>query len=375
MSTKATLIIGTSEQNADLYYRTGFFVPDPCVYIEHDGAKIIVLSDLELGRARELAVVDSVLSLTELRGRLGAKRGVTDGLADIVDLVFKDRGIKRAAVPGDFPIKYADSLRKRGYRISVSKDEPFFSERIRKKPEEVKYIAETQRKTERAMARAVEMIRSSGVRGKRLYLGGKLLTSERIKGEINAMLAGLGCSSAHTIVASGVQGSMPHHSGEGPIVAHTPVVIDIFPRSQSTGYYGDMTRTVVKGEPSPQAVKMYKAVLKAQRTALGLIKAGVEVNRVHDAVVESFAEAGFVTGLLDGKQQGFLHSTGHGLGLEIHEPPRIASTNTTLQEGMVVTVEPGLYYEKIGGVRIEDVVVVVAGGCRNLNRFSKKFRV
>jgi len=375
MSSKTILIIGTSESSPDLYYRTRLFVPDPCIYVEHRGKRILVLSDLELDRGRALAQVDSVLSLSELRARISPEKQKNATTADIVDAIFSILRVKSATVPGDFSLKHADRLRAMGYDIIPSAREPLFPERMRKTPAEVALIKQVQRQTERAMRVAIEMISGSTVKRRRLYVGGKVLTSEMVKGAINSFLAGLGCTASHTIVASGMQGSLPHHVGTGPLIAHTPIVIDIFPRSQTTGYYGDMTRTVVKGEPSPEAAKMYKAVQKGQKLALRLIKAGVKGGVVHESVMDFFASKGFDTGVVDGKHQGFIHSTGHGLGLEIHEPPRITSDDTVLKEGMVLTVEPGLYYGSIGGVRIEDVIVVTEGGCENLNRFSKRFEV
>jgi Xaa-Pro aminopeptidase len=228
------------------------------------------------------------------------------------------------------------------------------------------------KETVKAMDLAVKMIASSEIRGNRLYLKGGLLTSERVKGEINAGLSRKGLTASHTIVACGVHSSMPHHGGEGPIYPDKPVVIDIFPRSQTSGYFGDMTRTVVRGEPSPGLVKMYDTVLRGQKLAIGMVKAGVRVRDIHSAVVDYFRSRGFETGVIGGKAQGFIHSTGHGLGLEIHEPPRISLGEEVLETGNVVTVEPGLYYEKTGGVRIEDVVVVEKNGCTNLTRYPKK---
>jgi Xaa-Pro aminopeptidase len=369
------LIIDSSEQNADLLYRTGFFIPDPAIFVEHRKKKMLFLSDLELERARKEARVDMVFPLSEYRKRISPKRRSKAGFTDIVDLIFKEYGIKRAVVPGRFPLRYADELRKLGYKITYKKKEPFFEERLKKTPREVGYIREALRKTARAMGIAIEMIASSEIRKGRLFLGGKELTSERIKGEVNAELSRMGYVASHTIVACGVHSSMPHHSGEGPIFVNQPIVIDIFPRSQKNGYFGDMTRTVVKGTPSVELKRMYRAVLKGQRLAISLIRDGVKAKEVHQAVVELFKKLGFETGNIDGKQQGFIHSTGHGLGLEIHEPPRIGPGDDILREGNVVTVEPGLYYERLGGIRIEDVVVVKKDGCVNLTRYPKVFRV
>lgn len=374
MKQDTLLMIGSSENNADLYYRTKFFVPDPFIFMEHKGKKIVVLNDLEVDRGREQAKVDTVLSLTEYRKKLPKKRKKV-GFPDIVNLIFKEHGIKGALVPGDFPIKYADELRKFGYKVSYKKEEPFFKERTKKSPKEIEFIKDSLRKTGRAMDVAIRMISSAEVRGNELFLDNRVLTSERIKGEINAELSRLGCTASHTIVACGIHSSMPHHTGEGPILVGRPIVIDIFPRSQENGYFGDMTRTVVKGEPSKELTKMYNTVLKGQKLGISLIKDGVKVRDVHGAIVELFRKNGFETGNIDGKQQGFIHSTGHGLGLEIHEPPRVGAIDGILEEGNVVTVEPGLYYEKLGGIRIEDVVVVTKDGCLNLTRYPKKFRI
>ncbi len=375
MKQDTLLIIDSSESNADLYYRTGFFVPDPVIFVEHEGKRILVLSDLELDRGNEEANVEKVVSLSEYRKKLPSRKRKLSGMTDIVDLVFKELRIKRAVVPGSFPIRFADELRKLGYKISYKKKEPFFEERLKKTPQEIKFISDSLRKTEKAMDLAIGMVASSEVRGKRLLVNGRALTSEMIKSEINAELSRLGCVASHTIVACGVHSSMPHHTGEGPLFAGQPIVIDIFPRSQVSGYFGDMTRTVIKGIPSKELEKMYQTVLKGQRLGMSLIKHGAKVKEIHKAIVQFFKKSGFETGTIDGKQQGFIHSTGHGLGLEIHEPPRVGSTEGVLEEGNVVTVEPGLYYEKLGGVRIEDVVVVKKGGCVNLTKYPKRFRI
>ncbi len=374
MKHDALLIIASSEISADLLYRTRFFVPDPIIFIEHRGKKLIILSDLELDRGKEESDVDEVLSLSEYRKKLPSRKRKRAGFTDIVNLVFRERGIKSALVPGDFPIKYADELRRLGYRIRY-KEGLFFEERLKKTPEEVRFISDSLRKTERAMGRAIEMISSSRIRDGKLFLNGSPLTSEIIRGEINSELSRLGCTALNTIVACGIHSSMPHNRGEGPLFAGQPIVIDIFPRSQESGYFGDMTRTVVKGEPSKELEKMYQTVLKVQKLGLSLIKHHARVKDIHGAIVEFFKKSGFETGMMDGKQQGFIHSTGHGLGLEIHEPPRVSFTDTILEEGNVITVEPGLYYEKLGGVRIEDVVVVKRDGCTTLTRYPKRFRV
>lgn len=372
---KTLLIIDKSESNADLYYRTGFSVPDPCIYIEHKGKKILVLSDLEIDRGRDEADVDKVLSFTDylIKFTQNAKR--RPGFTDIVDLIFKELKIKRVTVPGSFPLKYADGLRKLGYKIISNSTEPFFEGRLKKNKHEVLCLRQSLKKTADAMRVGVDIISSSEIRKGKIYYENRVLTSEIVQGEINSYLSKNGFTASHTIVASGVQGSMPHHTGSGPIIQGTPVVIDIFPRSEHTGYFGDMTRTVIKGEPSKELKKMYKTVLEGQKLGISKIKHGVKSKHIHKAIVDYFDKCGFKTAPIDGKQQGFIHSTGHGLGLEIHEPPRIGMGDDILEAGNVVTVEPGLYYEKLGGIRIEDVVLVTKTGCEVLSSFPKRFKV
>ncbi len=375
MKTETLLIIDTSENSADLYYRTKFFAPDPIIYIEHNGEKILILSDLELDRGKSEASVDTVLSLTDYYKRLVSKGRKRLGLVDVVDLALSEREIKKAIVPGSFPIKYADELRKLGYTITPKSKEPLFQERLKKNDEEVSFIKDALRKTARSMDVAIRLIASSQIKKNKLYVNGQALTSEMVKGEISAELSKAGFIASHTIVSCGGHSSMPHHSGKGVIYADKPVVIDIFPRSQDTGYFGDMTRTIIRGEPSKELIKMYNTVLRGQKLAIGLIKDGVKASDIHGAVMDYFDSHGFTTENANGRAQGFIHSTGHGLGLEIHEPPRLGSTDETLQTGNVVTVEPGLYYEKLGGVRIEDVVLVEDNGCVNLTKYPKRFRV
>lgn len=375
MEHNTLLIIDSSENSADLYYKTSFFVHDPIIFIEHKGVRMLVLSDLELDRGKKEAKVDMVLSFSEYRNKLPSKKRKKASLTDIVDLIFREKKIIKAIVPGKFPIQYADELRKFRYDISYRKKEPFFEERRKKTPQEIEFIRKSLRNGARAMDLAIRMIASAEIRRNKLFLDGRVLSSERIKKEINIELSKLDCTASNTIVSCGIHSSMPHHTGEGPIFAGQPVIIDIFPRSQETGYFGDMTRTVVKGNASKELEIMYRTVLKGQKLGIRLIKDGVKAEEVHEAIVNFFRKSGFDTSSVNGKKQGYIHSTGHGLGLEIHEPPRIGPGDEVLKTGNVITVEPGLYYEKLGGIRIEDVVVVNKDGCVNLTKYPKKFRV
>jgi len=202
-------------------------------------------------------------------------------------------------------------------------------------------------------------------------LEGEVLTSERVKRMIAGYLLERDYLAGHAIVAGGEQACDPHEEGHGPLKADQAIIIDIFPRSVATRYHGDLTRTVLRGQASDALRKQYAAVRAAQEEALASIRAGVEGPVVHARVCGLFEAQGFRTGEVGGRMQGFFHGTGHGLGLEIHEPPRVSKVPATLQAGNVVTVEPGLYYPGVGGVRLEDVVLVTEDGCSNLVKYPK----
>jgi len=366
---EARLIIAASERDADLYYATRFLAPDPFPFFQIGTERVMMASDLELGRARNQAAVETILPLRSYEER--ARERITQPtLLDAVDEVLRERGVQHLVVPGNFPTEHADTLRSRGYELRV-KAGIFFEERLVKSEVEIGWIDEAQRWAEEAMGMAIQAIREAEIRGHALYRAGEPLTSEGVRKLIQHALLDRDCFAEHTIVAGGEHGSDPHHEGTGPLSPHQPIVIDIFPRSSRTRYFADITRTVVRGRASSRVRQMYEAVLQAQAHALASIRHEADGAAIHEEVTAVFEGLGFRSGEVNGRMQGFFHGTGHGLGLEIHESPRIGKRGAILRSGNVVTVEPGLYYPGEGGVRIEDVVVVTKTGCRNLTRFEK----
>jgi Xaa-Pro aminopeptidase len=238
-----------------------------------------------------------------------------------------------------------------------------------KTPEQVAAIEETQRAVEAAMARVVSYLRDSAQP-----------SAEVAHAFIDGELKARGCESPEGhIVACGPAGAEPHEAGRGLIRRGEPIVIDIYPRSKTSGYFADMTRTVCLGQPPDKLQYMYDAVLRAQELALSIVKPGVKCSDIQSAVENLFVLAGFETsgkGTEFAYAEGFVHGVGHGVGLDIHEAPRIGRASAdVLEEGDVVTIEPGLYYKDIGGVRLEDMVLVTAGGSRNLTVFPKEFQI
>jgi Xaa-Pro aminopeptidase len=369
----ARLMVADSERDANMLYATRMFVPDPFIWFELRGRTYAVLSDLEIDRARKQAAVDRVLSLAAYQRQVKLAGAKQPRFSDVLNHVLHEFRIRSVEVPTSFPIGIAKQLR--GIRLSVKPD-PFFPEREIKTSVEVAKLAKAMRLAEEGMQSAVNALRLSRIgRDGFLYRRGKKLTAEDVQGVINATIAGLGGIASHTIVACGNQGCDPHEGGHGPLRAHTTIILDIFPRDTRTGYCGDITRTVVRGRANEAIQKLYATVGKAQQFAFRKLRAGVNGQEIHGGIQKLFVDAGYETSRVRGRMQGFFHGTGHGLGLEVHERPRVSAVSEVLRTGQVVTVEPGLYYWGVGGVRLEDVAVVQRNGARNLARFPKVLEI
>ncbi len=371
---QACLIIADSEKDANLYYATQFLAPDPFIFIEVNQKKTLLMSDLEIDRAKNQAKVDDVLSLNQWIEKASQKKSGKAGSLDAVDSLLKEYNINSIVVPASFPLVYGDDLRHRGYTVEVKKD-PFFEQRMIKTEEEIEKITQVLRHTEEALESAIQLIASSEIKSGFLYSHGQPLTSELIKKVINVTLMGFECVAQHTIAACGKDAVDPHNEGSGHFRADEPIVLDVFPQSSKTRYFADITRTVMKGRASEKVKKMYQAVLEGQEIAFRKIKDGADGQVIHQEITDYFESMEFHTGEKEGRIQGFFHGTGHGLGLEVHEAPRIGRSRETLKTGMVVTVEPGLYYLDNGGIRLEDMVVVTPNGVNNLTKAPKILQV
>jgi Xaa-Pro aminopeptidase len=371
----AILFYDDTSRNSDLLWRSGFQAGDPFLYFERKGRKAIVASDLEIGRVRDQARVHTVLPLSRYNKRL-KKRGIeTPGPADVIAEIFRERKVEKVLVPGSTRIDFVTKLKKTGLKVRHRED-PFFPEREIKTEEEIEKIRSAVRATEAAVTEGVAAIARSSIRRGKLYLDGSVLTSERVRGIIDGHLLANGHLGRGTIVAGGDHAVDPHNHGHGPLLAHRPIILDVFPKCAETGYHADMTRTVVRGRIAPRVREMYDAVNDACELAFDALREGVSGKAIHEDIQALFEDRGFRTGPRDGKMEGFFHGTGHGVGLEVHERPRISgAVDDTMRAGHVVTVEPGLYYPGLGGVRIEDLVVVRKDGCENLNSFEKSLEL
>jgi Xaa-Pro aminopeptidase len=315
-----------------------------------------------------------VLSLSRYQKQLRDEGLKRPGFADVICRVFRERRIRNACVPQNFPHGVAVDLQRRKIRVKPLPE--VFPQREFKSPAEVTKISDALRKSEVGMEAALRVLRASKIRGRSLLYQGTPLTSERLRAAIDKAIIDKGGLASHTIVAGGEQGCDPHDSGHGPLHANEPIILDIFPRSQSTGYFGDLTRTVVRGRASEPVRKLYATVQGAQKRAFQSMRPGVPTMEIHKTVQEFFQKEGYKTGKKNGRMQGFFHGTGHGLGLEIHEQPRMGPNSPgKLKAGQVITVEPGLYYPGVGGVRLEDVALLTAKGNRNLTRCPQALEI
>jgi Xaa-Pro aminopeptidase len=369
------LIVADSEREANMLYATGLFVPDPFIYLNFGGRPMLVMSDLEIDRARAQAPHCRVVSLSAYQQKLRRDGVKSPGFAHVIRQILREKKIRRAVVPDNFPLGLAKELKKLGVKLKPRAG--VFPKRDIKSTDEGRKISAALTMAEVGMAEGMEVLRRSKIgRNRRLIYHGLPLTSERLRAVIDcAILQACGLA-ANTIVAGGRQACDPHERGHGLLRANEPIILDIFPRSQKTGYFGDITRTVVRGRANEAVKKLYDTVWRGQKIGFEKIRANVPTADVHKAVQNLFVQQGYKTGRRDGRMEGFFHGTGHGLGLEIHESPRLGATSAgKLRAGHVVTVEPGLYYPEIGGVRLEDVALVTGNGAKNLTRFEKVLEI
>ncbi|MEI6034010.1 MAG: Xaa-Pro peptidase family protein [Verrucomicrobiae bacterium] len=371
----AKLMIASSEACADLLYATRFRAPDAFAFLQAGDKKLLLLSDLEVDRGRREAQVDRVDAYSDIERVVGPeKKAAPASYARVVAGWLRTNKARRLVVPKDFPLGLARQLKKEGVRLKPAKGE-FFPERETKSQSEIRALEAAVRIAECGMARAMEVLQSSiPRRDRRLAIGRRILTSELLRTEIEmAVVRAGGEARGDTIVAGGEQACDPHGRGSGPLRANELIIVDIFPRDSRTGYFGDITRTVVRGAASDAHRRIWETCLAGQEIALKHMRPGEKGGPAHEAIKKFFTSAGYPTEIRDGRWQGFFHGTGHGLGLEVHEAPRFAAA--TFRPGQVITVEPGIYLPGLGGVRHEDVALITARGPKLLTSAPKPLEI
>ena len=362
------LLVSDSLSSKELRHEIAEGVGDPMIFIEHEGKRILVGSILEQSTFEKREdVVDEYwtfndLGLEELvKNQSFPKDHTFDELAV---RALEKLGVFAATVPGNFRLATADYLRDKGVELTVDFDE-WKMRRRRKAPWEIEGIERAQRAADTAMMTAARMLRDAEpTLDGHLRYEGEILTSELIRVAMQAELLGSGAYSEEILVQCGDASLSGHELGSGPIMVDQSVVIDVFPIDRRTTCWSDMTRTYVAGRPSDELRNLHAHVRKALDIAFDSLKPGTA--NAHQAVADYFHDQGFPTAShhegSEPLRDGFFHSLGHGVGLETHEPPALGRRPDELVEGDVVAVEPGLYFAGIGGVRLEDTVVVTSDG-------------
>ena len=375
------LIIGDTFRSPELRHEIPLGVPDPFVYLERDGARHVYVGSMEAPRIRGLGLDLTVHPLEEVGIDELLARGldVHETRIEWVARSCAHAGLTTAVVPHTFPGGYLDRVRADGIELIV--DQATFDARRRVKTgPQLAGILRAQRAAEAALATGIELMREAEVADGLLRLDGEMLTVERVKAAMKGVFAEHGCTAEDFVVAPGPQGAAGHDMGHGPIPAGVPVVFDLWPRDDASSCYADMTRTVAVGPVSEQVADWYRVTREALTAATALVRPGIECRAVFDAVCAIYEGAGYPTQrtktpgeVLD---NGFFHGLGHGVGLEVHEGPYLGLLpGGRLVAGDVITLEPGAYDQAVGGVRLEDLVLVTAAGCDVLTEFPYEMEV
>lgn len=368
------LIYADPGRSPEMRHEVPLAIPDAFLYVERNGSRHVVLTSFEIDRIKELGIglephAYEEFGFDELIAR-GLERDEVY-LALVVNAC-KSFGVTNAVVPPSFPIAFADRLRAEG--VELRPDRELFAQRRRAKSAvELEGMRRAQRAAEAGMDAARDMLRRAEPGGSVLVLDGEPLTSERIKHALHAVFTAHGMVADEFIVSHGPQSAVGHDMGSGPIAPGESVILDLWPKDIATGCFADMTRTFVVGEPSEEIREYHRLVKEALDRSIEAIRPGVAGSSVFDLSCEVFEQAGHPTQRTkkagEVLEDGFYHGLGHGVGLEVHEPPWLGRAPGDLAPGDVVTVEPGLYRHGSGGVRLEDLVLVTEDGAENLTDY------
>lgn len=368
------LILGDTIRTPEARHELPLAIPDPVLYVERNGDRHVVVGSFEVPRVEELGGTVRPHAPEEFGYDDFLARGLSrdEAYLQVWLRATQELGVRRAVVPSTFWLELADALRAEGVELAV--DRRFFAERRRVKNEaELAGIRRAQRAAEAGMLAGVELLRRAEISDGAVVLDGEPLACERIQADVEAAFAANDATADEFIVSHGPQTAVGHEMGSGPIAADEPIVFDLFPRDRDTGCFADMTRTFVVGTPSAELREYHRLVKEGVDRAIAATRPGITGDELNRLVCELFHEHGYKT-LLNKERgevlaDGFFHSLGHGIGLEVHEPPSLGRNGEALVAGDVITVEPGLYRSGYGGVRLEDLLLVTEDGCENLTDF------
>jgi Xaa-Pro aminopeptidase len=358
------LIHADTMRSPELRHEVPVAVPDPFLYVEHDGRRIAVVTALEHARISAVGIETVAPERFGIDELLAAGTPEHEAELEVYLRAVQELGVTEATVPASFPLELADHLRANGLDVYV--DRALFEDRRRRKNEvELAGLRRAQRAVEAALDVSREMLRNAEVNGT-LVLDGQPLTSERIKLEIERVFSEHGVAGEHYTVSHGPQTAIGHEAGSGAILPNEPIVFDLFPRDRETGVYTDMTRTYVVGSPSDEVREYHRLAKEALDRVVAAARPGVNGRTLMKITCDLFAEHGYPTQLTkqpgEVLDSGFFHGLGHGVGLEVHERPWMSRAGDDLVAGDVIAIEPGLYRAGYGGVRLEDIAIVTDDG-------------
>ncbi len=373
MSSTAVLLAGIPSENPALFHRVRFGVGDPAAWISFQIAGQLrtefIVRDIEMDRARKTVRVDQVACPADYTPSDGLSGDRATATAQAVAECLKRAGVQSVTTDRTLPYIFAWHIGQLGIAVEYSPELGVIDRRV-KDQQEIEWLKDAQKVTEAAMLMACQTVaRAPADRYGQLTHEGVVLTSERLRKMISIYLLEHDYSNTHDSIAATLPHSSDcHERGSGPLVTGQAVIIDIFPRSNATQYWGDCTRTVVHGDASDELINMHTAVVAAKEAAIATARAGVSADDVHGATKAALAKCGYLF------QRGAIsdtpimpHGTGHGIGLEVHEPILLDDNGGTLLAGEALTIEPGLYSRLHGGVRVEDMVVITNNSPLNLN--------
>lgn len=369
------LIFADTERSAELRRELPIGVGDPFLYAEVDGSRHAVIAQMEIPRLAALDVSVELHPPEEFGADELRRQGVpADGVHERIAVEFCRRyGVGRAVVPATFPVRLADVLRAAG--VEVEPRQAAFDDRRRvKSPAQLAGIERAQRAAEAGMAAVADLLARAEPRPDGAVVDGEPLTSERLRRTLLVTFLEHGAIGDEVIASHGAQSAAGHESGSGVILPGEPVIVDIWPRDPATGCYTDMSRTFVVGEPPAELVEYQHVVKAAVDAAVAELRSGVATRVVYDAAAAVIEQAGYPTARTKepGRplDRGFYHGLGHGVGLQVHEAPRLGhAARDTLLAGDVITIEPGVYRPGFGGCRLEDILLVTDDGAELLTRF------
>src|SRR5262245_39066939 len=368
------LICGDTLRSPEMRHEVPLGIGDPFLYLESDGRRAVLTNVLEVDRIAQQA--------PDLERLLGEEFGRDDLIAEGLSYEDVDRaldvravkhfGIAAAVVPPEFPLAVADRLRAEGIGLSVD-DELFVKRRRRKTAAE---LAGIRRATEAGLAGLAECaraLREATIDGDLLRLDGELLTSEIVRARVREVCSRAGAPAPDDIIVAPMRpgDAVGHESGSGPLPAHAPICLDLWPQDEESGCWADMTRTFVRGEVSDAIAGLHALVLDAHQRACAAVRPGVPGVEVYGVACDVFEAAGHPTQRTkkpgETLRHGFYFGLGHGVGLEVHEAPALGRTGRDpLIAGDVVAVEPGTVDPDHGGMRVEDLLLVTDDGSENL---------